>query len=132
MRPHQFCASLAFGLFAAVAACGSHPPPSSAAGVTSAQRTDPHGAAWKLADARCKHAAACNEIGGNRDYATQDACVTENRGKLENDLRAAECPRGVDTTRLSACLSEINAEACSGIGSGFGREMSCSTGSLCP
>jgi hypothetical protein len=131
MNHHQVCASAVFGLLAAVAACGSNPPPP-AAGVTSAQRTDPHGAAARLAQARCKHAAACNEIGGNKDYGTRDACITENVGKLENDLRTSECPRGVDTTRLDACLSETAAESCSGLGSGFGRGMSCSTSSLCP
>jgi hypothetical protein len=119
---------------AAFAACESNPPPSpaNAAGVTNAQQIDPRSAAWELATARCKHAVACNEIGGNRDYASNEVCMTANRGKAENDLRSADCPNGVNSQRLQACLSEIASESCSGVGSGFERMMSCRTGSLCP
>jgi hypothetical protein len=100
--------------------------------VTSAQRLDAQTSAARLADAKCKHAAECNEIGGDRTYATRDACMSDNLGKAEDDLRIANCPHGVDTTRLQACLSETATESCSGFMSGFSRSMSCKTGSLCP
>ena len=97
-----------------------------------AQHNDVKTSAWQLAGARCKHAAACNQIGGDRDYASTDACMAQERGKAENDLRASDCPNGVDASRLQACLSQISSEACSGIGSGWNAMMSCKTGSLCP
>jgi Family of unknown function (DUF6184) len=131
MRLHHAIGSLAFGFAGVTAACASNPPPSSP-GVTSAQMTDGPSAAARLSDATCKHAAACNEIGGSKTYVSRDACMSETRGKLENALRSADCPRGVDTTRLNACLSEVAAESCTGVGSGFGRMMSCKTGALCP
>jgi len=132
MRLHQVCGSLALGLFTVITACGSSAPPPATAGVTSAQKTDTPTAAGKLADAYCKHAQACNEIGGSRTYSSKTACLDQNRGKGLNDLRASECPRGVDSTRLEACVTAIAAEACSGMGSGFSRSMQCSTSELCP
>lgn len=124
--------AFAFGLCSVVAACGSSPPPASPSGVTNAQKTEYQAAASRLADATCKHAEACNEIGGSRSYASKTACLEQNRGKSLNDLRASECPRGVDSTRLEACVAAIAAEACSGVGSGFDRSMACSSGQLCP
>jgi hypothetical protein len=132
MKPHQFITSMAIGTIGVAAACASNPPPAYSPGVTNAQKTDVQVAAARLADAKCKHASECNEIGGDRTYASRDACLSDARGKAENDLRAASCPHGIDTTRLEACLSETASEACSGIGSGLSRSMSCKTGSLCP
>jgi hypothetical protein len=132
MRPHQFFISVAIGAMGAAAACASSPPPASVAGVTNAQRTDAQVSAARLADAKCKHAVECNEIGGDRTYATRDACISDNRGKAEDDLRIANCPHGIDSTRLEACLSETAAESCSGFASGFSRSMSCKTSALCP
>lgn len=132
MAAHHLFVALALGIPAsAIGACSSNTPPANT-GVTSAQSTDTQDAVWHLAGAKCKHAAACNEIGGNRTYASTDACMSENRGKLQDDLRASNCPHGVNTRRMEACLGEIGSEACSGIGSGFNRMMSCKTGQLCP
>ena len=131
MKGHRISAALLLGLVGI--ACGSSaPPPQNAAGVANAQRTDMETASWRLAEAKCKHASVCNEIGGNRAYPSNEACVMENRGKAEGDFRPADCPNGVDMTRLNTCLSEISAEACSGVGTGFARMMSCRTSSLCP
>ena len=132
MKAHQFLTPFAIGVVGIVAACASQPPPVNTPGVTNAQKTDATIAAAKLADAKCKHAADCNEIGGDRTYASRDACISDNRGKAEDDLRASNCPHGIDASRLDACLSEVATESCSGFMSGFDRSMSCKTGSLCP
>jgi hypothetical protein len=133
MKPQQCLASLAFCVAGITASCASSPPPPmSNIGVTSAQRVDERSAALRLAQAKCRHADACNEVGGKRHFATRDSCLSENRGKAENDLRRADCPHGVDGTRLNACVSEIAAESCSGVGSGLSRSISCQTSALCP
>ena len=132
MKPHQFLASAAIGVVGVVAACASHPPPASTPGVTNAQKTDATIAVAKLTDAKCKHAVECNEIGGDRTYASRDQCISDNRGKAESDLRASNCPHGIDASRLDACLSEVATESCSGFMSGFNRSMTCNQGSLCP
>jgi uncharacterized protein DUF6184 len=135
MRAFRIISVCVSGLaITAVAACGSSPPPppANATGVTNAQQVEPRSAAWQVASERCKHAEACGDIGGSRDYASTEACLAKNRGDAENDLRSADCPKGVNSLRLQACLSEIASEACSGVGSGWERMMSCKTGSLCP
>ena len=133
MAAHHLVVALALVIpVSAIAACSSSAPPANTAGVTSKQQTDTQDAVWRLAGAKCKHAAACNEVGGNRNYASTDACMSENRGKLQDDLRASNCPHGVNSDRLQSCLSEIESEACSGIGSGFNRSMACKSGQLCP
>jgi hypothetical protein len=133
MKPQQCLASLALCVVGITAACASNPPPPSGqVGVTSAQSLDDRSAALRLAQAKCKHALACNEIGRSRKFATREACLSENRAKTANDLRIAVCPHGVDGSRLNACVSEVATEACSGLGSGLGRTMSCQTANLCP
>ncbi len=114
-----------------VAACSSNPPPEPV-GATNVQPLNAEMAAPRIAQARCAHALSCNEVGGSRSYASMDACVSKNRGDAENALCSSDCPRGVDPTRLDSCISAMNAEACSGIGSGFSRSLACKTGALCP
>ena len=96
------------------------------------QPIDTETAAHRLATAECKHASACNEIGGDRNYASMEACMSKNRGEAQDNLRASNCPRGVDSTRLDNCLSSVASEACSGIGSGLNRFMACRTSEVCP
>jgi hypothetical protein len=118
------------GFVSITQACAS--TPANATGVTSAQMTDGQSAASRLAETTCEHAAACHQIGESKSYASQDACMTETRIRYENGLRTAECPRGVATTRLEACVSEVTKESCSGMPGGFHRMMSCKMGALCP
>ena len=133
MKAHQLLTSAAIATLGVAAACASNPPPPAyTPGVTSAQKTDVEVAAARMADATCKHAAECNEIGGDRTYASRDTCILDNRGKAEDALRASNCPHGIDTSRLEACLSETATESCTGFLSGFNRSMTCKTSALCP
>ena len=134
MKAQRFITAVAIGIVGLALACASNPPPPTASttGVTSAQKMDADIAAAKLADAKCRHASECNEIGGDRTYASRDACIAENRGKADEDLRATNCPHGIDASRISACISEVQTESCSGFMSGFNRSMTCKTSALCP
>ena len=128
VHPLSLAALLASAVFVA---CSQNAPPQQP-GVAMVQPVDGDTASWRIATARCKHASACNEIGGNRSYASMDACMSKNRGDAQDNLRAANCPHGVDSARLDSCLSSIGSEACSGIGSGFNRSMACRTSEVCP
>ncbi len=123
--------SLVVGFASITAACASNP--ANVTGVTNAQMTDGQSAASRLAETTCQHAAACRQIGDSKSYESQDACLAETQERYEHGLRTAECPRGVDTTRLEACVSEVTAESCSGmLPGGFHRMMSCKLSALCP
>ena len=132
MRVCPLALATALACAVPVVACSQNPPPQQPGGVASVQPLDGDTAAWRLATAECKHASACNEIGGSRSYASMDACMAKNRGDAQNNLRAANCPRGVDSARLESCLSSVASEGCSGIGSGFNRFMACRTSEVCP
>jgi hypothetical protein len=132
MRVRPFALAVPLACALSGAACSENPPPQQPSGVANVQPVGRDSAAWRLAGARCKHASACNEIGGSRTYASMDACMGKSRGEAQDNLRAANCPRGVDSARLESCLSSVAAEACSGIGSGFNRSMTCRTSQLCP
>jgi hypothetical protein len=120
------------GAVLAIACSKNPPPPQAPAGTTTTTSVEVGGASSRLAHAHCKHAQACGEIGGSRTYPTMEACMEKNRSDAESDLRASECPRGVDSSRLQACLSAVDSEACSGIGSGWSRSLACKTSALCP
>ncbi len=135
MKRRQLFTSVAIGVIEVAAGCASKPAPQSESvpGVTSAQKTDATIVAAKLADATCKHAVNCNEIGGDRAYASLDACISDNRSKVEDDLGVANCPHGIDESRVEACLSQVVTESCSDLTSGLNRSMTCKTGAtLCP
>jgi hypothetical protein len=108
------------------------PPPPNAIGVTSAQRTDGPSAAAQIADARCRHADICREVGPNRPYPSRAACVTEAEQRAEVDLHSADCPREVDTMRLETCLTKITVGSCSDTNAQFETLLACSSGQLCP
>jgi hypothetical protein len=59
-----------------------------------------------------KRRAALQSLGGRLKRAfgallgneRVEASLSENRGKAEDDLRASNCPQGIDTSRPKACL----------------------------
>src|SRR5688572_15496841 len=64
-------------------------------------------AATRLAGARCDREVACNNVGADRKFATREACTREIGHDTRANLRAEECPRGIDDNRLSICLSDV-------------------------
>lgn len=132
MRVHLLGLAVPLACAVVIVACSHEPPPKQPGAVTTTTSVEVGNAASRLASAHCKHASACNEVGGNRTYPTMEACMDKNRSDAADELRAANCPRGVDSPRLESCLAEINAESCTGIGSGFSRSMACTKGALCP
>jgi len=132
MRFHPFSLAIPIVSTVLVGGCSQSPPPQQPGGVAMAQPVDGQSAAWRVATAQCRHASACRDIGGNRNYASMDACMSKNRGEAQDNLRASNCPHGVDSARLDSCIASIDAESCSGIGSGLNRFMACRTSEICP
>jgi hypothetical protein len=131
MKAHKFAFAVPLACAVAAVACSKSPPPQ-VPGSTSMQPVDTETAVRRIAAARCKHATACNEIGGKKTFPSMQACMGKNRSDAEDDLRTANCPRGVNAARLQSCVSAVEAESCSGLGSGFNRGLACKTTELCP
>jgi len=117
------------GLLVACAGA-THEPAVSGTGVTSAQRADSAVVA-KLAAARCDREQSCKNVGASQKYASHEVCMDQMRGSLANDLNAYECPRGIDESRLDACMNAIRNEDCGHPLDTLSRMEKCRTGALC-
>jgi len=81
--------------------------------------------------ARCEREVRCQTVGDDKEYATEDDCVTRLKPGTERELEAGECPRSIETARLGACMEAIRKEKCDSPRdlSSIGR---CSAATLCP
>ncbi|WP_437300397.1 DUF6184 family natural product biosynthesis lipoprotein [Sorangium sp. So ce426] len=126
---------LAAGVPLLVAACtreeralGTTPPPG-------APQVEPRATTVSAVDsivaARCDREARCNNIGADREYASQEACATRIRAEWRDDLNFAECPGGIDSKELTECLQEIRNDDCNNPFDTLGRIVACRSSDLC-
>jgi hypothetical protein len=66
----------------------------------------------RIATERCDRAVACKQIGANRAFGDRDECVNAIGHAVVTSLSDDECPAGVDSDRLAACASEVQATSC--------------------
>src|SRR5262245_29202295 len=93
---------------AALAACGRGAGPEPAtARTTGAAPGAGETAAQSIAVARCDREATCDNVGSGKTFASRNACVDELRDKTRDELKASECPGGIDDVQLEKCLAEI-------------------------
>ncbi len=69
-------------------------------------------AVMRIATERCDRAVACKQIGPNRAFGDRDECVNAIGHAVVTSLSDDECPSGVDSDRLAACASEVQASSC--------------------
>jgi hypothetical protein len=87
-------------------------------------------AAAEVADVRCQHEAACNKVGGAREYASPVSCVAELARSAETELGPNVCPRGIDMRRLSHCTQQVGVESCDPLAP-LGLMIACDPTALC-
>lgn len=85
----------------------------------------------KLVVARCEREAACNNIGTDKHYATREICTGEVKAKTGSELRASDCPGGVDSKQLDKCVDSIRKESCDNPIDSMARLISCRSSDLC-
>jgi hypothetical protein len=88
-------------------------------------------AARNIAGARCDREATCNNIGGDKKYASQEACEDQIRSEWANDLNAYDCPHGVVDKQLEECLTAIRTEDCGSAFDTLSRVAECMAGQIC-
>ena len=88
-------------------------------------------AVMRLTSARCDREVACNSVGTGRKFADRDACTRELGHDAQATLRAEECPRGIDDSKLSTCLSDVRSERCANPLDTIDRLLSCRRAPLC-
>lgn len=85
----------------------------------------------RIVNARCAREAACNNVGPDKRFASRDVCVQNVRNDLRDDLKASDCPRGIDSKELEECLEEIKNESCNNPIDTISRLAACRTSDLC-
>jgi hypothetical protein len=85
----------------------------------------------RIVSARCAREAACNNIGTDKKFTTNDSCSREIRADMHEDLKASECPYGIDQKELNECLTEIRNENCNNPIEKIERVAACRTSDLC-
>jgi hypothetical protein len=125
--------SILLSSFTLVVACGggqSQVAPTVGQATTTAARMADSATA-SIATARCDREELCDNVGVGKKYATRDACVMALRERGRNDLKATDCPSGVDMPALDKCLSEIRGERCGNALDSVTRLVTCRTAALC-
>lgn len=88
-------------------------------------------AVQRIVAARCAREAACNNVGSDKHFVSHDVCVQEIRDKMRNDLKASECPKGIDAKELDDCMEAIHKESCNNPIDVISRLAACRTSGLC-
>jgi hypothetical protein len=88
-------------------------------------------AVQRLVMARCEREAACNNIGADKRYADREVCTHELNAKMRDDLKASECPKGVDGKELDECIQAIHKESCNNPIDTISRIAACRTSDMC-
>lgn len=82
----------------------------------------------RISAARCQREAACNNVGADKAYASQDVCMNQLRGQARDELKGDQCKQGVDPKDLDECVSEIQKASC---GSTLAQIDDCEADDLC-
>jgi hypothetical protein len=92
-------------------------------------RTGP--AVQAIAQASCSREERCNNIGADKKYTSQQACLTRVQSDWQSDLNSRECPGGIDQKELSECLQEIRNDDCNNPMDSLGRFVACRESDIC-
>lgn len=79
--------------------------------VTSA-RSDRDEAAMRLADELCARAAACNHIGEDARYRSEEACMADQGAKAPAQMSRWTCTPTQTQAGFEECLAAIRSERC--------------------
>lgn len=85
----------------------------------------------RIVAARCARETACNNVGADKHFVNHDLCVHAVRAKVGDDLRTAECPRGIDSDALDRCMDAIRTESCNNPIETIQRLAACRTSDMC-
>lgn len=85
----------------------------------------------RIVAARCAREASCNNVGSDKHFTNHDTCARELRSKVGDDLKASECPRGIDSKELDECMDTIRTESCNNPVDTISRLAACRTSDMC-
>ena len=100
-------------------------------GVTNAQPVSESTTVERIASKRCDHEMGCNDVGNGKKYPSYTACMDAYRGTVAAEVNGYACPKGVDQTKLDACLSAIGSADCKAPFLAMQRIDACRSADVC-
>lgn len=85
----------------------------------------------RIADARCKRASSCDNVGAGKHYVSSEACSQKLRAETSSNLNDNDCPGGIAQKGLDACLAAIDADTCGNVLDHLERVTACRSSALC-
>ncbi|MBX3196958.1 MAG: hypothetical protein KF894_02275 [Labilithrix sp.] len=85
----------------------------------------------RIVASRCAREVACNNIGPDKHLATGEVCAREVRTRIHAELKASECPSGIDGKELDECIDAIRSESCTNPIDSVARVAACRSSELC-
>lgn len=84
-----------------------------------------------IAQSRCDRERRCNNIGADRKYSSESACLAKIRDDWRDDLSARECQNGINQMQLNECLEHIRSEDCGNPFDTLSRVSECTKAQIC-
>jgi hypothetical protein len=88
-------------------------------------------ASARIADVRCEHELTCEQVGADKRFATREECTRDERRRTRDQLTSAECPNGVDGSKLQSCLASISQKECTDLVFSLQSVEACRGSTLC-
>jgi hypothetical protein len=85
----------------------------------------------RIAGVRCQRQVTCEQNGTAKRFTSEDDCARGESRRTQDELRPADCPAGIDTTKLQSCLMELSQQDCSAIVGSLQTVAACNTAALC-
>jgi hypothetical protein len=82
-----------------------------------------------LAEARCRRALRCNQIGDNKKYLSSEECEATLHSEVNQEL--SSCSNGLNREALSGCIAAIEAKGCDGSMDRLSDYDQCRSTTLC-
>lgn len=81
--------------------------------------------------ARCDLEERCANIGPNQKFDSRSACESKMQGETAVALNTNDCPLGVESRKLDACVTSILAQDCGNMFDALNRWNACRVGQVC-
>ena len=98
---------------------------------TQLMSADAIAAADKIVAARCDRETLCRNIGLGKKYETRDGCDIAVHQETALSLNGEVCKKGVESSQLASCVSELKQENCASQLRALEQLSSCRRAVLC-
>lgn len=85
----------------------------------------------RISQGLCTRALRCGNVGNRLEYSSLEDCETRTRGDWKEDFVAYQCPDGIVSKQLEACLKALEDVPCRDPLDSLGRIVACRAADIC-